>query len=210
MRKTLWLLLFFVLVSYGLAIYFYPSMPAMIASHWNSQGQVNGHLPRFWGLFGLPFLITGLWILFLVIPLIDPLKKNIKKFLAYYDLLVLVIILFLLYVYVLTIVWNLGITYNMNALIVPAFAVLFLIMGFIMRKSRRNWFVGIRTPWTLSSDYVWKKTHTLASILFMIAAFVSLISLFLPTYTFYIFVAAVVLAALIPAIYSYVLFARRR
>ena len=85
MRKTTLAVTGLVILSFILSIYFYPLVPEQIATHWNTQGEVNGYMSKLWGLFFTPVVITGIAILFLVIPRIDPKKENIEKFRKYYD-----------------------------------------------------------------------------------------------------------------------------
>ncbi len=152
-----------------------------IATHWDQDGNVNGYMSKFWGIFLLPFISLGLLLIFLAIPKIDPLKSNIKKFKKQYDSFVTITMLFMLYIYASIIVYNLGYPININKTIIPAIALLFIYLGSIMKEIRKNWFIGIRTPWTLSSDHVWKKTHELGSILFTISGLIILTGILLPT-----------------------------
>jgi len=192
-----------ILLSFLIAIYFYPQMPEKIASHWNSQGQVNGYMSKFWGLFLMPFISIALFLLFIIIPKIDPLKKNIEKFRKYFDLLIIFIFIFLFYIYTLTILWNLGITFNMTLAMVPALGILFYFVGIVTEKAKRNWFIGIRTPWTLSSDIVWNKTHKIGGKLFKIAALIAFSGLFFPKYAILLVIVPVILVALYTIVYSY-------
>ncbi len=163
------------LLSFGIAGYFYPQMPERMASHWNAQGQVDGYMSRFWGVFLMPIVSLGLSLLFVLIPRIDPLRANIEKFRRHYYGFVLIILVFLLYLYLLTIFWNLGFRFNMVRMLTPAFAVLFYFCGVLMGKAKRNYFVGIRTPWTLNNEAVWDKTHRLGGKLFKAAGVVALL-----------------------------------
>ena len=129
MKKSYVIAIGMILLSFIVGIYFYPQMPERMASHWNAQGQVDGYVSRFFGLFLIPLISVGLFLLFIAIPKIDPLKRNIKTFRKYYDRFVVLIIIFLLYVYVLTILWNLGVEFNMSQLLMPALGVLFYYCG---------------------------------------------------------------------------------
>ncbi|OGV93005.1 hypothetical protein A3B57_00780, partial [Microgenomates group bacterium RIFCSPLOWO2_01_FULL_47_10] len=160
------ILLVIILVSVVLSIYFYPQFPAQIASHWNARGDVNGYMPKFPGLFLMPMLLSVLFVLFSIIPVIDPLKANIRKFREYFEKFIVLLFAFLLYIQLLTIIWNLGVRFDMTLFILPALALLFFYIGILMEKARRNWFIGIRTPWAMSSDKVWANTHRLGSKLY--------------------------------------------
>src|SRR5918996_1351378 len=139
-------------------------LPDQIASHWNINDQVDGYMPKFWGVFLLPLITLGMFILFLVIPSIDPLKANIAQFREMFNLFIVLIVVFMLYIYGLTLAWSLGYTgFRMSSSMLPAIGLLFIFIGFMLRQSKRNFFIGIRTPWTLSSDRVWDKTHQIGS-----------------------------------------------
>jgi uncharacterized membrane protein len=159
MEKSRIIIIGIIILSFLAGVYFYPQMPEVVASHWNAQGEVDGYMPKSWGLFLMPLLLVGLFLLFLLIPKIDPLKENIKKFRRYFDGFTALLILFLFYVYLLTIFWNIGSRFNMGQLMIPALGILFYYCGILVENAKRNWFIGIRTPWTLSSETVWDKTH---------------------------------------------------
>ncbi len=197
-----------ILVSFAIALYLYfsPSFPDVMASHWNYKGEVNGTMPKLWGLFLLPSLMLVLYLLFLVIPLIDPLRANIAKFRDYFDLFIAAITLFMLYIYVLTILWSLGLTFDMNMALVPALALLFYFMGALMENTKRNWFIGLRTPWTLSSDEVWEKTNRRTGFLFKLCGLISLVGLLWRDYTLLFVIIPVLFVAAYGTIYSYLLF----
>ena len=158
----------------------------------------------------LIFLRIFIFVLYLIIPKIDPMKQNIKKFETQYGLLFAVIILFLLYIHILTILWNLGYNVSISSSVVVGVAIMLFAIGSLMKNSERNWFVGIRTPWTLSSDNVWRKTHILASKTFAAAALILLLSAFLPEQAFILMFAAILIAALVPVVYSYIEFSKEK
>ncbi|MCZ7391855.1 MAG: SdpI family protein, partial [Candidatus Methanoperedens sp.] len=138
-----------------------------------------------------------------LIPRIDPLKSNIQQFRKYYDRFVVLIMVFLLYIYLLTIFWNSGYTFNMTAFLSPALAVLFYYAGVLIENAKRNWFIGIRTPWTLSSDKVWDKTHKIGGKLFKIAGVVTLLAIFFQNFAVFIIVVPVILISIFTFVYSY-------
>ncbi len=109
LKKSEIALLGLILFTLIVGIYFYPQMPEKVASHWNAQGQVNGYMSKFWGLFLMPFILTGLGLLFIAIPRIDPLKANIEKFRKYYDRFIILFFIFMIAIYLQGILWNLGI-----------------------------------------------------------------------------------------------------
>ncbi len=204
MRKSEIIIAGIILLSFAAGIYFYPQMPEKIASHWNAEGQADSYMSKFWGLFLMPFLSAVLLFLFIMIPKIDPLKANIEEFRKYYDRFVLLIFLFLFYLYILTICWNIGFRFNMIVLLAPAFSILFYYAGTLTEHAKRNWFIGIRTPWTLSNDKVWEKTHSIGGKLFKIAGVIALLGMFFPNYALLFILVPIILVATSTIIYSYI------
>jgi len=203
MKKSEITVLTIILISFVIGIYLYPQMPERMASHWNAQGEVDGYMSKLWGLFLIPLISFGLFLLFVAIPMMDPLKQNIEKFRKYYDGFVVLFILFLFYLYLLTIFWNLGFRFNFVQVLIPAFSILIFYLSILLENSKRNWFVGIRTPWTLSSDEVWKKTHKLGGKLFKIAAVTALIGMAFGDYAIYFIILPILFVAIYTTIYSY-------
>ncbi len=206
MRKGEIIALIIVVISFIISIFFYSSMPATMISHWGINGESNGQMTKFWGTFLIPILLIGMALLFFILVRIDPLKENIKLFRNYYDGFIIAILLFMLYVHLLVLMWNFGFVFNMLQLMLPALAVLFLLIGIMMRKVKRNWFLGIRTPWTMSSDYVWDKTHKLGAILFMISGVFVLIGVVFWKYAIFLILIPILLATFVTIIYSYVVY----
>ncbi len=181
----------------------YPRMPNSIATHWDSYGKVNGYMPKFWGLFLMPMVCFGLFILFIIIPKIDPLKKNIEKFKKEYERFILLTILFFFYIHILVILWNKGTSFNMSQALVPALSILFYYIGVLLEKAKRNWFIGIRNPWTLSSNKVWVATHRATARLFKFTAIIILLGMIFPDYLIYLILVPVAAIIVFTTIYSY-------
>lgn len=187
---------------------FWNRLPEQMASHWNINDQVDGYMPKFWGVFMVPLITLGMFLLFLVIPSIDPLKVNISQFRKAFNLFIVLIVAFMLYIYGLTLVWSLGYTgFRMSTSMLPAIGLFFIFIGFMLRQAKRNFFIGIRTPWTLSSDFVWNKTHQLCSLLFMVSGALAVIGSFFGGMTaFWMLMIPVFGSTIFLVIYSYVLY----
>jgi len=203
MQKSHFLIIILILISFGIGAYFSPQMPDKMASHWNTKGEVDGYMSKFWGLFLMPIILLGLFLLFILIPKIDPLKENIAKFRKYFDGFIVLITLFLFYIYLLTIAWNLGKRFNMGQMMMPALGMLFYYCGILTENAKRNWFIGIKTPWTLSSERVWDKTHKIGGKLFKAAGLIAFLGIFFPNYAFYFILVPALLVAFYTIIYSY-------
>ncbi len=187
---------------------FWNQLPDPMASHWNIDGQVNGTTSKLAGVFLLPAMSLGLLLLFLLIPVIDPLKANIAKFRGTYNTFIVLLTVFLVYVHGLQLAWNLGHVFRMNVALLPAVGLLFILMGFVIEKAKRNFFIGIRTPWTLSSDTVWDETHRAGGLLFKLSGVIALIGALFPDYSLWFVLVPAIGSALFTVVYSYVLFAR--
>jgi len=192
-----------VLVQILIGIYFYPQMPEQMAIHWNISGVVDGYSSKIWGSFLLPLVSIALFLLFLGIPKIDPLK-NIEKFGKYYWGLVVSLLAFLLYLDSLVISWNLGlVNFSMFQALAPPIGILFYYLGVVTENAKRNWFVGIRTPWTLSDENVWDKTHKLGGKLFKICGVLALFGIISEWFALFLILAPIILVIVYLTTYSY-------
>ncbi len=192
-----------ILISFLMGAYLYTYMPEKMASHWDANGRVNGYMPELSGLFLLPVISAILFLAFMLIPKIDPLKANIEKFRGHFDVFVLLLFVFLFYIHMLIMLWNLGYRFNIMQLLAPALGVIIYYSGVMTENAKQNWFIGVRTPWTLSSEVVWDKTNKLAGKLFKVAGVLAVMGLVFPKYAIFLILVPVILAAVYPVIYSY-------
>ena len=206
-RTTIIVVLVLLFVSTLAGVLLWNKLPDPMASHWGINNQVNGTTPKFWGVFLMPIISLAMLSLFLVIPEIDPLKANIAKFRDAFNLFIAFIMLFLTYLYGLLLAWNLGFNhFQMSQWLLPALGFLFILVGYMIRKAKRNFFIGIRTPWTLSSDRVWDETHRVGSWLFIVMGIITMFTGLLGQAGIFVMFAAILVAVLVPVIYSYVLY----
>lgn len=184
-------------------------LPDPMASHWGMNDQVNDTISKFWGVFLMPLITTGMLLLFLVIPSIDPLRANIAQFRETLNIFIVLMTAFLTYIYGLTLTWNLGYTnFHMSSAMLPALGLLFIFLGSLIQKSKRNFFIGIRTPWTLSSDTVWDETHRVGGLLFKISGALAVCGALFPAYAFCFLFIPLIGTALFSVVYSYIVFKR--
>lgn len=202
MRKAIiWMV---VLISILISFFVYPLMPEQLATHWNSQGVADGFSGK-WSTFLMPIVITAIAVLFTVLPMIDPLKKNIEKFRKYYEYFILILVLFFLVIQGQMLLWNLGYEISPNYVMPVGIGLLFFYIGVLCDHSKRNWFIGIRTPWTLSSEKVWEKTHKLGAVLFKLSGIIAIFGV-LSKYVLWFVLVPALLTALITIVYSYVIY----
>ncbi|MEM0204419.1 MAG: SdpI family protein [Nitrososphaerota archaeon] len=202
-RKSEIIVLALIVLSFCVSVCLYPWIPEKVASHWNIKGEVDGYLPKFWGLFLVPFVFTVIALLLIAIPRIDPLKENIEAFRKYYDGFLILFSIFLLSVHLQVMLWNIGVQVSPTVTISISIGLLFFYIGILCTNSKRNWFIGIRTPWTLSSDRVWKKTHRLGGKLFKVIGIFTIFGMLIHEYAIILFIALVMFAAVYTIVYSY-------
>jgi uncharacterized membrane protein len=154
-------------VMFGLALWRWPLTGDQVPVHWNSMGQADGYGGRFEGLLLLPLASLGIYALLLFLPRFDPGRANYNQFVKSYDLLRISFLLLMFVAYCATLLVTAG--YKIEMANVAAFSSsgLFIALGGALGKMRPNWFVGIRTPWTLSSKTSWVKTHRVAGWTFL-------------------------------------------
>jgi uncharacterized membrane protein len=207
-KTTITISLILIAIALLAGLILYSRLPESMPSHWNAAGQIDDTMPKFWGTFLMPIITVVLLGFFLLIPTIDPLKANIAKFRGIFNWFILAFVTYMLYVYALTLAASLGYPFNMTVMLIPVVGLLFIGVGYMTGKAKRNFFIGIRTPWTLSSETVWDETHKLGSKMFMFAGIVTILSAFLGETGVWLMMAALLAAAFVPIIYSYILWRR--
>lgn len=198
-------LILLILLGFIMSIYFYPSLPDKMPIHWNIQGQVDRYGSKLFGAFGMPLISLAIYLMYIVLPHIDPKRKNYENFKSTYQLFKYIIIIFFFCFHIITLVNAIGVKVDILSFIQIAMSLLFIFMGNAMGRVKHNYFIGIRTPWTLANEDVWKKTHRLSAPLWVAGGILNLI-LFLLDAGGESFIAIVVIIAIIPTIYSYIIY----
>lgn len=166
--RTEWPLWALLAAMLALAAVTWPHAPDRIPTHWGVNGEVNGYGGKFEGLLLIPIVSLAIYILFLFLPKIDPARANYAHFAGAYNVFRFTILLFLALLYGVIHLWIRGHRVPVET-IAPMFAGgMFVVIGRVMGRLRPNWFIGIRTPWTLSSKRAWAKTHRVAGWVFTI------------------------------------------
>ncbi|WP_224450502.1 SdpI family protein [Haloprofundus salilacus] len=196
----------FVVISGALSVIAAPELPAQLVIHWNAAGQPDGTMAKTPALALIPVLSAALLVLFAVIPRIGPLRENITSFRPVYDWFVVVFTAFMATLHGGILAFNLGYEFDFTLFVLAAVALLFYYAGILLSRAKRNWFIGIRTPWTLSSDEVWDQTHELGSRLFKLTAVIALIGLLFGEYAVYFLIIPALLTAGVTLVYSYYLY----
>ncbi len=151
-----------------LAAITWPSAPDRIPVHWNIYGQVDRYGGKVEGLLLLPLVTLGVYLLLLFLPRIDLGRANYQRFGGAYSTIRISVTALLAVIYGVTNLWIRGYRVDMSLVVSLAVGALLIVIGNLMGKISPNWFVGIRTPWTISSKASWTKTHRLGGRLFIV------------------------------------------
>jgi uncharacterized membrane protein len=202
MRK--WIPLLLIIAAVAASIFYYPQLPERMATHWGVSGEANGFSDRLWGAWMVPLIMALVWVILRAIPHIDPRKANYEKFSGMYDALVILILAFMLLMHLVVLMGATGTEIRMERILMPGVGVFIAIMGLLIPKVHPNWFVGIRTPWTLTSDLSWERTHKIGGTLFVILGLLMIASTFIaPEVSIWILVAAALGITIFLFAYSY-------
>ncbi|MCR4443379.1 MAG: SdpI family protein [Peptococcaceae bacterium] len=209
--KKDWPILLLILATLAAGICVYPRLPDMIPGHWNIKGQVDGWVSKSFGVLFFPLLNLGLYPLMLLLPRIDPRRENYRRFAGAYRVIRLFLHAFLALIYIVTLLAALGYALRVDAIVKFFVSLLILVLGNYMGKIKHNYFVGIKTPWTLASEEVWYKTHRFAAPLWVGAGALGMVlSVFRQLWLNYLYFASFIIIGFVPIIYSYFLFRKTR
>jgi uncharacterized membrane protein len=186
--------------------YMWNQLPDIVPSHWNIKGEIDDYSSKSFALLIFPCMNLLLYFILFFIPRIDPRKKNYDLFNSSYQNIRLIVHLFFVGVHVF--IMHATITHEMGGLnfFIASIGLFFALLGNYMRTMRSNFFVGIRTPWTLSNEEVWKQTHALGGrIWFYGGLLIAVVCLFLPDVAAaFVMIAGIIILAFIPIVYSYI------
>jgi len=147
----------------------YSRLPERLPTHWNARGEIDGYMPKPFGPFLGPALMAFVFLVFLALPAISPKGFRFEGFRAVWGVLQTAILGVLFFIHTLALLAAMGKPVDMRRGSGAAVGILLAVLGNFLGKVTRNFFVGIRTPWTLASDEVWYKTHRLGGKLFVLA-----------------------------------------
>jgi uncharacterized membrane protein len=200
-----------IILSFILGTYFYSHFPALVASHWNWSGQPDRYSGKFSGAFLLPLIMLGLYILLTALPYLDPKADRYPSFSKVYLIIRNLILLLMLLIFAATGANNLGYDLSIKFVTAVLLGIFFIILGNFMGKIKSNWFVGIRNPWTLSSENVWNKTHRFGGFMMVLMGALILISPLLPgAFSLGAIILGLILVVVVTNIYSYIIYQREK
>lgn len=183
---------------------FWNELPNRIPLHWNLNGEADGYGSKL-ALFGFAGLNVLLLALFLVLPHLDPKGKNYPYALNSWHLIQLIIHLLITYLFFIVAFMALGYQLPVDLTVMYGLIGLVLLIGSYLGNIKPNSLIGMKTPWTLSSDYVWHKTHRFTAQIWVLSSLLMLIYNFWhrTQWAFFVYLGVLVVA---PVVYSYIIY----
>jgi uncharacterized membrane protein len=187
----------------GLAVW--PLAPERIPIHWTLNGQVDRYAGKLEGLFLLPGITLLVLVGLKLLPRIDPNRARYVEFTSAYAIASLAIVAFLAAVHATVLASALGVAVNVGLVIGPLVGLLLIVLGAVMGDVRPNWFFGVRTPWTLSSERSWTATHRAARwVLLVMGLVIALAGVSQTEWSIYLAVSTCVVGVVGLVAYSFV------
>jgi len=200
-----------IVLGFVFGFYFYQYFPDSVATHWDFSGQVNGYSSRGVAAFLLPAMMAGMYLLFLALPYFDPKKDQYAMFASIYHQFKDLLIGFLFVLFLLTGLNGLGQAVDIGFWTPLLIGGLFAKIGWLLKGVKMNWFMGIRTPWTLSSETVWDKTHQASGWVFTASGLlIAATTMVAGSAKLIVFISAILLLVFSLPVYSYILYAREK
>jgi uncharacterized membrane protein len=207
--KSRWLGTAVAAAMWAFALAVYGRLPERLPSHWNLQGEVDGWMDKPWGVLMQPAIATALLGVMWLMPRIDPRRANLERFADDRRLLINLVIVFMAVLQAATYGYALGWPVQVDRVILAAVGLLFVGLGNYLPRIRSNWHMGIRTPWTMDNERVWRATHRVGGRAFVGAGLAMALAALLPDPTRqWITGAAIAVAVALPLVYSYVAYRR--
>ncbi|HET8841327.1 MAG TPA: SdpI family protein [Ktedonobacteraceae bacterium] len=189
------------------AVYGFVVLPDTVPIHWGINGQANGYGPKWVGTFLFPFISIGIYILIRGLLAAGPRlggRENLAANLQIVKLVLAGLTLFMLIIQLSALVQSLGIGFDMTLIVMLALSVLFIFLGNYMGKMRRNFWMGIRTPWSLTNAVVWERTHRLGGWLFVAVGLIGVICSFIPLLRIWGIIVPSIAVSIFLYVYSYI------
>jgi uncharacterized membrane protein len=197
-----------VLMGIALAVWAYPQLPERLPTHWDAAGHVNGYSSRVVAASLEPLIMAFTLGLMIVLPFVSPKGFGLERSANPFYVSTLAIVAILLVIEIAVTRAALSDTFAPNAVVIASVGALFAILGNVMGKVRKNFFFGVRTPWTLASDEVWLRTNRLGGQLLVLGGLVLIGTSFFKAVATPATIGVVAVIVLVPVVYSYVLYKR--
>jgi uncharacterized membrane protein len=179
MRK--WYPLFLIAAAATVSLIVYPRLPERVPTHWNLRGEIDAYGSRLVPTLLMPVALLLVWGLMRVLPSIDPRRRNFEKMQGAYETIVNGALTLLAAMHVVILAMTMGMPIDITRIMPVMIGFLFIVMGNVMPRARPNFWFGIRTPWTLSNDRVWERTHRVGGYVMVCAGLLMVACGFFPS-----------------------------
>ena len=201
----------FIIAALAFSLLVYTRLPDQVPTHFNAEGKADSWTDRRFAAFGMPIFGFLMIILFAMFPRLSPRRANMDAFQDTYWLIASVVVAFMSALHVLVLGRALGWPVDITSATLLGVGLVFMIIGSVLPRTRSNWWMGIRTPWTMESERVWHATHQLAGRTFMIGGALTVVAAMLPERIRpWVAMGALLIAGFVPVIYSYLLWRREK
>ena len=180
-------------------------LPESIPNHFNISGEADRYGSKAFTVFGLPLLMLVFQTFMVWGTSADPKGQRISD--KVYSMVLYIIPV--VTIFVSTVIYLKAIGYDIDIIRITMWLVssIFVITGNYLPKTRQNYTIGFRFPWTLDDQENWDKTNRLGGYLMMTAGILIFISTFFSSKAmFIVLVISSIIASLTPIIYSYVIY----
>jgi uncharacterized membrane protein len=206
-----WISPLLVVVSVIASVVAYPSMAERVPTHWNMQGEVDGWSSRYVVAWVIPLVMASMLVIFRILPHIDPRRANYEKFRGAYDAIVIATVVFMTGLHMLLLASATGSEVPIGRIIPAAVGAFFMVLGVLLPRAHPNWFIGIRTPWTMTSDVAWERTHRLGGTLFLLSGVLTVLaSVATPRQAAWVLIVSASVTGVTVIAYSYVVWRQEK
>ncbi|MBI5654849.1 SdpI family protein [Candidatus Uhrbacteria bacterium] len=207
-----WVRICIVAAMFVVGLVLYPYLPEMVPTHWGIEGEPNAWGPKIWGAWIIPLMSLAFLILFPLLPKLDPKRENYEHFKKSWGTIQTALVGILGYMYAVTMYVTFYPQYNsyVGKAVTFGIGVLFVILGNVMGKVRQNYFVGLKTPWTLNDPEVWQKSQRFSGWMFVLAGLAFIIESIVWIAIVPVFIMTISLTVVAPIVYSYLLSRKKK
>jgi len=211
-RTLLWVKILIVAGMFLAGALLYPRLPDMITTHWGVSGQPDGWMPKAYGTWLLPGLTLLMTILFPIFSRLDPKQENYPLFARTWEIIQIAMIAMMAYIFAVQLYASIHPEASalVGRFILLGVGALFVVIGNYMGKIRQNFFVGLRTPWSLSDPEVWSRSQRFGGWMFVLGGLAFMVEAAIWKYEIPVFIAVIIAVAVVPVVYSYVLYRQRK
>jgi uncharacterized membrane protein len=201
-RKTEMIIIGLVAFSFIIGASFYTHLPKQIPSGWNDKGEAIRYMSKFQGAFLFPLVNVGVLLLTGILSRVKPSFEKKARFDQHYDRFVILFVIWYICLQLQILLWAIDIKVKFFYVFFIGLGVLCFHFGLMFEKAKRDWFIALRSRWTLSSEEAWGKTHKIGGRCIKTAGVITIISAFIPT-PYSIFISTFSVAIVVCGLFAY-------